>query len=79
MYTVRDRQHAERAGDKDESQQTGKAGWRTVKWTVILEAEDGGLSVHGPFPDEYAATLWANGQETEDSADTSHVRPLEAP
>lgn len=50
-----------------------------MKWVVILEAEDGSLSAEGPFSDEYKATIYGNGRETEESALTCHVRPLETP
>lgn len=50
-----------------------------MKWTVVCEADDGSLSVKGPFEDEAAATLYGNETETEDSGLVCHVLPLEVP
>jgi len=51
----------------------------SIKYTVVIESEDGSLNVIGPFPTELAATLYGNDEETEDSGYICHVLPLESP
>lgn len=50
-----------------------------TRYVVVTQLDDGTLGVRGVFNGEYAATLWANDHETEDSGMTCHVLPLEGP
>lgn len=50
-----------------------------TQWVVAIIALDGSISVVGPFRDEYAATIWGNEHETEESGWTCHVLLLEPP
>jgi hypothetical protein len=50
-----------------------------VKWVVVIESADGALSVKGLFPDELAAILYGNDEETLESGLICHVLPLETP
>jgi hypothetical protein len=48
-----------------------------VKYAVVIIAADGSVSVKGPFPHEYSATLYANDHEIDDIV--CHVCELESP
>jgi hypothetical protein len=50
-----------------------------MKWTVVIESEDGSLAVVGPFSDQLAATEYGNEHETAEDRNTCHVLPLETP
>lgn len=50
-----------------------------TEYVVITQADDGTLGVVGVFNGEYAATLWANDNETDETGLTCHVRELESP
>lgn len=50
----------------------------SLKYVIVVEPDDGGLSAVGPYPTELAATLDANDIET-DGGPTCHVLPLEFP
>jgi hypothetical protein len=50
-----------------------------ARHVVIVIAADGTPSVVGPFASEYAATLWANAHETEESGWACYVRELDSP
>ena len=50
-----------------------------MKYVVVFIGYDGTPSVTGPFKDEYAATLFGNAVETDESGMFAFVRELEAP
>lgn len=49
-----------------------------MKWVVVVEAEDGSLSVKGMFASNTAADSWAGSQAGDLSA-SYHPLPVESP